>query len=658
MADLAARRAVILWCGLGVLSLALVAAVIATRAPVPGDGPEVAALQSVLLWHSLLPRAAVAAIAGAALGLSGALLQRVLRNPIADASTLGIASGAHLALALATIFAPGLIAAGRGAVALAGGTAAVGIVLLVSWRRALDPVTIVLAGMVVSLVTAAVSAALVLARGDYLMSLYIWGAGALDQQNWNAVLALLPRLLIAGAVAALLVRPLAMLGLGDSTARSLGLGLTGTRALILGIAVWLAASVTAEVGIIGFIGLAAPAFARASGARTTTQILSVSPVMGAIVLSLADSSVQLLGSATTDLAPTGAATALFGGPLLLWLLQRARPLQAPSAQPASRLPRRRHPARAVVALFAALVVAGLATLMLGRDAEGWRIATGMLFSDLLAFRFPRLVAAGAAGALLGAAGVLMQRMTANPLASPEALGVSAGSGVGLALALTFTPAGPAYLIGGLAFGALVTLAVMLIASARAGFGPERLMLAGIAVGALCMAVLSTFMAQGDARAYALLAWLSGSTHGAGPLETATGPAAIALLLPPVFLLGRWLDILPLGGTVSTALGLGVHRSRLALALMAAVMTAISSFLVGPLSLVGLVAPHMARLLGFSRGRQQLAAAIPLGALVMVTADWLSRTVIFPYQIPVGLFAALIGGPYLVWLLSRRERGDS
>lgn len=84
------------------------------------------------------------------------------------------------------------------------------------------------------------------------------------------------------------------------------------------------------------------------------------------------------------------------------------------------------------------------------------------------------------------------------------------------------------------------------------------------------------------------------------------------------------------------------------------MTAVASLLVGPLSLTGLIAPHLARLLGFRTPQHQLVATIMLGAGILVCADWLARIVIYPYQVPVGLFAALIGGPYLLWLLGRKE----
>lgn len=649
------RPAVIAWSGFGLLAAVLVAAVAATRPALPGTGPDVAHLQNVLLWHSLLPRAAVAILAGAALGLSGALLQRVLRNPIADPTTLGIASGAQLALTATTVLAPWLIAWSREAVAFAGGISAAAIVLALSWRRGLDPLVVVLAGMVISFVAAALGATIVLAEGDYVLSLYIWGAGALDQQNWDAVRVIAPRLLLGAAAAFLLLRPLTLLGLDDTSARSLGVALHAFRLAVIAVAVWIATTVTAEVGIIGFVGLAAPTFARAGGARTAAQTLLLSPLIGAIVLSITDSAVQLLGSGTADLAPTGAVTALFGGPLLLWLLTRIRALAAaPASMPGHSAARTAAPLPECLMLLACVVAIAAIALSLGRAPGGWTLATGEQFAELLPFRGPRIVAAGAAGGLLGAAGTLMQRLTGNPLAGPEVLGVTAGCGVGLIAALYLAPFAPLSAFVGLTLGGLLTLLAMLAVTARFGFGPERLLLAGIALSALCTAIVSTVMAQGNMQAYLLLTWMSGSTNDAGLVEAMTGVVSTLVLLPPLFLLSRWLDILPLGEPVSRGLGVNLETSRLTIAVFAALMTGIGCFLIGPLSLVGLIAPHLARLLGFVRARDQLAAASLIGCGVMILADWLSRVVFFPYQVPVGLFAVLIGGPYLVWLLGRGD----
>ncbi|MFG1477317.1 Fe(3+)-hydroxamate ABC transporter permease FhuB [Xanthobacter sp. V4C-4] len=647
------RRAAGLWLGLAGLAVALLAVVLARRLEIAGDLETARLLREALFWHSLLPRIATALLAGAALGLAGALLQRVLRNPIADPSTLGIASGAQLALTLALAFAPGLLAWSREGVALAGGAAAVALVLAMSARRGLDPITVVVAGMTVSLMAGAASAALVLARGEYVLSVFIWGAGSLHQQSWNSALSIGGRLALGAAAAAVLLRPLAVLALDDAAARSLGVALTALRGLVIGVAVWLAVSVISEVGVIGFVGLAAPAFARLAGARTPHALLLKAPLMGAVLLALADGVVQATAGARGDLIPTGAMVGLLGGPLLLWLLPRATP-HAPPAEATPAAGRRlARPGRALALLAGAGAGLAAVTLTLGAGPQGWSFAGGDLMADLLAFRAPRTLAAGAAGALLGTAGGLMQRLTGNPLAGPEVLGVSAGAGVGIAAALlVFDAPGSGVLLAASGIGALCALVFILALGARAGFGPDRMLLAGVALGCMCLAVLSAVFAAGGWNTFLLLGWLAGSTDKVEMAEAA-GLALCALaLLAPLPLLGRWIDILPLGAPVARALGVPVAASRLLLSLLAALMTAAATFVVGPLSLAGLLAPHLARLLGFVGGPVFLFAAAAIGADLVMLADWLGRNVAYPYQIPVGFFAALVGGPYLIWLLQR------
>ncbi len=526
--------------------------------------------------------------------------------------------------------------------------------LALGWRRGLDPVAVVLSGMMIALVAGALSATLILARGDYVLSLFIWGAGALDQQGWDSAITIGTRLALGLLAAALLARPLALLGLDDTGARALGLNLAGARLAAMAVAVWLAASVTAEVGIIGFVGLAAPAFARLAGARTSRQIALTAPLMGALVLSLTDSLMQLAGSNGRDLAPTGAATALLGGPLLLWLLPKVHAVDRlrHAAAAAAHFRRLRRPVVALGLLALATLLLSIAALMIGRTAEGWHVASGEVFWELLPFRGPRLVAAGSAGAMLAAAGLILQRMTGNPMASPEVLGVSAGGGVGLAALLIAGAAVGPMLVLGMGAGALAVLVLMLTVAARSGFGPERLLLAGLACGALCMAIISTVLSSGGMTAYMLLVWMSGSTNRVGPFEAWTAAIALLVLVAPLFLLTRWMTVLPLGGRASHGLGVPVRTARLTLAVLAALLTAMASFVVGPLSLIGLMAPHLARMTGFSRARDQLAAALLLGAALLILADWLARLVVFPYQVPTGLFAALIGAPYLIWLLHR------
>jgi len=611
-------------------------------------------LNRILIINSVLPRAAVALLSGAALGLSGALLQQVLRNPIADPSTLGISAGAQLAMTAATLFAPTLMDTARETVALFGGLAVVALLMALTWKRGLEPVTVVLGGMVVSLIAVALSATLILANGEYMMSLLIWGSGSLTQQGWDHAQTIALTLAICLAAAVLLIRPLEILGLDDASARGLGVNLLLLRLLALAVAVWLATSVTAEVGIIGFVGLAAPTFARLCGARTQREIILSAPLIGATILWLADGLVQLAAGGSAEMVPTGAATALLGGPLLFYLLPRLRLAHhactlTPSS-PARRIDRPLVPLFAILILVLAMIALAL---LAGRGPDGWNVATGELLQDLLPFRAPRLAAAAAAGAMLAAAGMILQRMTGNPLASPEVLGISAGAGVGLAAVLFTIPAPTmaARLIGAM-IGVVVALIALLSVAGRQERNAERLLLGGLAAGAFCSALVNAAMVTGDTRAFQLLAWISGATGQVTWTEATIALTAAVVLLGLLPLTARWLDILPLGPDQARAIGLPLHASRMTLTLFAAGLTAAASLVVGPLSFVGLVAPHMARLIGFSRARHQLAAAILIGAGLMTGADWLSRVVSFPYQLPLGLFASLVGGPYLIWLLSR------
>ncbi len=654
----AIKKGLFLWGALLIVAAALFAGQIAAQFSLATSAaPEFAGLQSIILKDSILPRSAMAILCGAALGFSGLLLQRVLRNPLAEPSTLGISAGAQLAMAVAMLYFPALMENGREAVALAGGLVVVLLILSLTWQRGLEPVSVVLAGMMFSLTATAASAALILANGEYMFSLFIWGGGSLAQQSWQPVFSIVWKLVLAGAASIILLRPLSILGLDDASAKNLGVALHGTRFLVIGLAVWLATSVTAEVGIIGFVGLAAPSLARLTGARSQQQMLVAAPIIGAILLWLADGFVQLAAGSGGERIPTGAATALLGGPLLLWLLPRLRMFEWPSlnAKPAPS-PRARKPSSLLVVLFALVVCAFGIALVLGRGAEGWVIARGELFADLLPWRWPRTAIAALSGAMLAAAGQIMQRVTANPLASPEILGVGTGAGVGMAIPLLLLSApGQLSLLAGAMFGAIAVLAFMLAMSVRSGFGPERLLLSGIAMGALCSAILTAIIATGSPQAFMLLGWVSGSSTERQPEEVWMALTVLFILVLPLIFTTRWLDMLPLGRPIGVETGLPIRMSRGILIILSASLTAVASLFVGPLSFVGLIAPHLARLIGLHRPLMGLAGAMLIGACLMVLSDWLARMVAFPYQLPLGLFASLISGPYMIWLLSKGGR---
>ena len=181
------------------------------------------------------------------------------------------------------------------------------------------------------------------------------------------------------------------------------------------------------------------------------------------------------------------------------------------------------------------------------------------------------------------------------------------------------------------------------------------MLGGLALYVFMDAGLRLVMASGGTVAARLLNWMYGSTWLISESE-AFGLLALVVGLSTLLLLAlRPLTLLPLGETSASALGLRVPRARLLLLVLAAVLTAASTVVIGPLSFVGLIAPHLARVLGQQTvGRQMLVAALA-GGLLLSLADYLARVLVYPNQLPAGLLAALVGGLYFLWGLSRHGR---
>jgi len=611
--------------------------------------PDLADPGQLLFRHAFLPRLAVSWLAGAALGLAGTIFQQVLRNPLAEPTTLGTSAGAGLALAAAGLYAPALLSHGREGVALAGAAVATLAVFGLAGRR-LAPVTLILAGLVVSLTCGSAGALLVLLHREYMTELFMWQSGSLVQTGDATALALLPRLAAAAVLAALLARPLALLELEDDGAAGLGLSPARTRLAGLAVAAGLSAAVVAAVGVIGFVGLAAPAAARLCGARTLRQRLLLAPAAGALLLWLADQLAQHAHFA--DEIPAGTVTALLGAPLLLVLLPRLR-LAGSTASAAPSRDRGGRPGLRLVLGLVFLAIAAILALLFGRNAAGWGWVSAADLPALLPLRAPRVATAVFAGAVLGMAGTLLQRMTGNPMAAPEMLGISAGASTGVVLLLLAVPGfDRGATLAAAAAGALATLAVLLLIARRPSAAPERLLLAGVASATMFSGLAAVVLAGDDPRVDRLLTWMSGSTYHAGLPEAAVATAAALAMLALAPLTARWLEILPLGAAPARALGLDPARARLALLPLVAVPVAAATLAIGPLSFVGLMAPHMARLAGFRRALPQLLASALAGSLILLIADWLGRTLIFPWQVPAGLLAAFIGGPYLLWLLRR------
>lgn len=617
--------------------------------------PDINVIEQMMFHYSLLPRLVISLLVGAGLGLVGVLFQQVLRNPLAEPTTLGVATGAQLGITVTTLWAiPGAMAAQFAA--LTGACIVGALVFGVAWGKRLSPVTLILAGLVVSLYCGAINQLLVLFHHDQLQSMFLWSTGTLTQTDWSGVQRLWPQLLGGVMLTLLLLRPLTLMGLDDGVARNLGLALSLARLAALTLAIVLSALLVNAVGIIGFIGLFAPLLAKMLGARRLLPRLILAPLIGALILWLSDQVIIWLSRVWMEVS-TGSVTALIGAPLLLWLLPRLRSMSAPDMNVSNRVAaERQHVAGYALAGLVILLLGAYVALSLGRDAHGWSWASGALLDELMPWRWPRILAALIAGVMLAVAGCIIQRLTGNPMASPEVLGISSGAAFGVVLMLFLVPGNAfGWLLPAGSLGAAGTLLIIMIAAGRGGFSPHRMLLAGMALSTAFTMLLMMLQASGDPRMAEVLTWISGSTYNASEEQVLRTGVVMVILLAIAPLCRRWLTILPLGGDTARAVGMALTPSRIALLLLAACLTATATMTIGPLSFVGLMAPHIARMLGFRRTLPHMVMSALAGGLMLVFADWCGRMLMFPYQIPAGILSTFIGAPYFIYLLRKQSR---
>ena len=617
--------------------------------------PDINAIDQMLFHYSLLPRLAISLLVGAGLGLVGVLFQQVLRNPLAETTTLGVATGAQLGMTITTLWAiPGVLTSQFAA--LAGACIVGALVFGVAWGKRLSPVTLILAGLVVSLYCGAINQLMVIFHHDQLQSMFLWSTGTLTQTDWSVVQRLWPQLLGGVMLTLLLLRPLTLMGLDDGVARNLGLALSLARLGALTLAIVISAFLVNAVGIIGFIGLFAPLLAKMLGARRLLSRLMLAPLIGALILWLSDQLILWLTRVWMEVS-TGSVTALIGAPLLLWLLPRLRSMSAPSMNASDSVANERQNVQwfalgGLVILLAAMFVA----LSLGRDAHSWHWASATLLDELAQWRWPRIASALIAGVMLAVAGCIIQRLTGNPMASPEVLGISSGAAFGVVLMLFVVPGNAfGWLLPAGSLGAAVTLLIILIAAGRGGSSPHRMLLAGMALSTAFTMLLMMLQASGDPRMAQILTWISGSTYNATGEQVVQSAIAMVILLLLVPLCRRWLTILPLGGETARSIGMALSPARIGLLLLAACLTAAATLTIGPLSFVGLMAPHIARMMGFRRTMPHIVISALIGGLMLVFADWCGRMLMFPYQVPAGLLSTFIGAPYFIYLLRKQSR---
>jgi iron complex transport system permease protein len=334
-------------------------------------------------------------------------------------------------------------------------------------------------------------------------------------------------------------------------------------------------------------------------------------------------------------------------------------------------------ARAPVRRRLLLTVAGFGTLAIAAClfaplAGSTRIDIGRVFDRSVPYaenidaqiffvaRLPRVLAAALVGSALALSGVVFQALLRNPLASPDTLGVSAGASLGAMMAITFNldfsllgiSAVPLASFAG-SMGAL-TIVYGLSTARRRGTSTMVLLLGGVTLTALLSAIIAFVQYLADfTQTFRNVRWLMGSLDVASytPLAAALAPMAIAWA--GFATLPRVLDLISVGSESATARGVNLERTERVALVSASLATGAAVSLAGPVSFVGIIVPHLVRLIVGADHRLVLPASALVGAAFLIGCDLVARTIIAPLELPVGIVTAIVGGPVFLWLLFRR-----
>lgn len=313
-----------------------------------------------------------------------------------------------------------------------------------------------------------------------------------------------------------------------------------------------------------------------------------------------------------------------------------------------------------IVLLAAAILAGIGTGAVSIGARDIFAAMTASVADenyqiIHNIRIPRVLVGAMVGMNLALAGVILQSVLRNPLADPGIIGVSSGAGLAAVTVMILWPENSA-LVPIVAFaGAMAAIMLVFVLSWQDGINPLRLVLAGVAVSAFFGGGISALMVFHADKVQGVINWMVGGFQGRSWEHVRMILPYTFCGLAGAFAASRYLNLLNLGDDAAKSLGVRVELVRVGLTALAALLAASAVSVAGLLGFVGLIVPHLTRLLVGSDSEYLLPCSALLGAALVVTADIAARTVFRPVEIPVGVFMAFLGAPFFLYLLRKGMR---
>ena len=615
---------------------------------------------NLLLWEIALPRYFAVVLAGSALALAGYLFQVASRNILASPSLLGVGSGAHLALVVTLIFFPSLFEQHRIFISLFGGTVITLIIFGLCYKKDGQIHTIFI-GTAVSLALSAIAAILSIYFENNVSGLFAWGAGDAEQQGWEIVSTVWKYILISILIALLFSKIIRFYELGDEVVQSLGIPLNTTKWFLLFLGTMLTCFAITLVGPISFIGLFVPNILRALGVQSAKLFMVLCLILGIFVLLLADTVTIMFEKYFYLNLPVGILTASLGAPILLWTMLRPGYYSINENKHIGLYGFSKNiKITTLLCIISSVLLVGVifsSGLNVITDiANGYFIQKQTVYAFLYYEVYsPRIVLAILAGCALAVSGLFFQSIIQNTLASPEIIGVSQGATCSALIFTLFFPQMSWLYIQLSAFsGGIIAFFIIIFLATKFRLSPIQLAIVGISFGALYSAINMGILAMSGVKSSQILQWLSGSLYGQDWQTTLYFGLAFLAISPFCYFLSPWITRLSFGQEKAKSLGSNIQFESMLLLLLATLLTSLVVATVGMLSFIGLMAPHIARILGFTKPKELVIASAAIGGMFVAMTDMLVMFGFNSIEIPTGLILPIIGTTYLIWLLLKQK----
>ena len=597
-------------------------------------------MQATIFVYATAPRILGGILSGVALAVSACLLQMIYKNPLLSSSTLGMVSSVKLMMVLGMIFFSFLTPYEHFIVQYIYTLLVIFFIFRISQKWGSNGIVII--GLLAGFIQSAFTAFFVLYHNKWLDSLFFWNLGDVLNSTWSNVWLLYGLVVPILCILYLMRLSIQTLDLDTSTAQSIGVNVVRVHKIFIVLSVFLSVVVISLFGVIGFVGIVAPNIARMKKNITPKMIVLLSAFIGAWVVLIADFTSQLLDKFglfdSFMTLPAGVFTSMIGGVMIIILSIRYRIFDITkhqlSIEPLGYI--KSYMVWIVMSIFI------ISTIFRGHtDIDLSHIYDYIFMGEnnfALQERFSRLflsVSVGLGSALCGA---ILQILLKNPLVSPEILGVSSISSCGIILALIFFPSylNSVHSIGIGVLGAIIGFLCIAYVVQYGYLTTGGMVILGIALTATFSALSQVFMIFASAQQIYILQWLNGSLNSIDSHIAMVSMIIIWLCIVGLFVFKRYITVLPLGKSINISIGVPYKQGYMIILGICSILIGAVVVILGPISLVGLVAPYFAKFITGTRHKYYMFNTMILGAGLLTLSDGIGRTLHSTIQLPMSI----------------------